>query len=236
MVTSGNQDQLWHWFFDIVPRLELLQRHAPADCPIYVDQRHSFQRDSLALFGIDPERILSANDTPLVRARRLIVPCYGVANGQRVPDSVRDLLRGRFLPKEPAAQAKKRIYVGRGDAAHRRIRNEEELLERLRPLGFEHHVLAKLPLPDQVRLYRDAEIVIGGHGSGLAHLVFCDPGTTVIEFHPAASRDFYYRVSRAAGLRYYYVKARGGDRMDPDPEAYAIEQDDLLNTLALVGF
>ena len=55
--------------------------------------------------------------------------------------------------------------------------------------------LEDLEFRDQVALFRDAETVVAPHGGGLTNLVFCDPGTKVIELFPAANIDLYYRLA-----------------------------------------
>ena len=40
----------------------------------------------------------------------------------------------------------------------------------------------KLPIPDQIALFRDAEAIAGLHGSALTNLLWCTPGTLVVEF------------------------------------------------------
>lgn len=69
-------------------------------------------------------------------------------------------------------------------------------------------------------LFRDAAIVIGPHGGALANLVFCRPGTSVIELYPhvsdhdrvhtRTSKFAYYGLANAAGLDYWFIEAKTG--------------------------
>lgn len=49
-------------------------------------------------------------------------------------------------------------------------------------------------------------MVISPHGAGLTNLVFCEPGTKVIElFPPASSFPCYWTMSEICQLDYYYL-------------------------------
>jgi Glycosyltransferase 61 len=76
----------------------------------------------------------------------------------------------------------RRVYVSRRLASARRVLNEEQVVETVRSFGFETVCLEELPLLEQIRLFREAEAVIGPHGAGLANIVFSQPGTNLVEF------------------------------------------------------
>jgi capsular polysaccharide biosynthesis protein len=40
---------------------------------------------------------------------------------------------------------------------------------------------SKLSLSQQVEAFSNAEIILGPHGAGLTNIMFCNPGTKVIE-------------------------------------------------------
>ncbi len=65
--------------------------------------------------------------------------------------------------------------------------------------------LESLAFTEQVELFRDAEIVVGASGSGLANLVFCSKGTKVIELFPTSTADANFRLSRTLNLDYFFL-------------------------------
>ena len=77
------------------------------------------------------------------------------------------------------------IYVWRADSVARPMTNEDELVERLvRAWGVEPVVLSLLSLDEQITLFRNARVVIGPHGAGLANVVFSSPATVLYELLP----------------------------------------------------
>jgi hypothetical protein len=78
------------------------------------------------------------------------------------------------------------IYVWRVDSGARPVTNEDELVERLvRAWGVEPVVLSVLNLDEQITLFRNARVVIGPHGAGLANVVFCSPAAVLYELLPS---------------------------------------------------
>jgi capsular polysaccharide biosynthesis protein len=54
----------------------------------------------------------------------------------------------------------------------------------MRDRGFEIVVPGALTLTEQIRVFREASLVVGPHGAGLTNIVFCEPGTIVYELVP----------------------------------------------------
>jgi hypothetical protein len=78
------------------------------------------------------------------------------------------------------------IYVWRADSVGRPMRNEDELVDRLiRNFGVDPVMLSLLSLDEQIALFRNARLVIGPHGAGLANIVFCSPGAVLYELLPS---------------------------------------------------
>ncbi|HEU0080328.1 MAG TPA: glycosyltransferase family 61 protein, partial [Longimicrobiaceae bacterium] len=114
---------------------------------------------------------------------------------------------------------RERIYVSRGDAAHRRVRNEPEVMEALRARGFRCVAPGGMRVAEQAALFASAETVVGPHGSGFANLVFAAPGARVVELF---SRNYvnpcFWSVANQSGLEYAYLiepGTRPPDFVDP---------------------
>ena len=63
------------------------------------------------------------------------------------------------------------------------------------------------PLRDQIRSFREADIVVGVHGAGLTNIVFCRPGATVLEIplanRPASEGAYFGHIAVSLGLSYW---------------------------------
>ncbi len=63
-----------------------------------------------------------------------------------------------------------------------------------------------MSVTEQASCLASAEIVVAPHGAGLTNLVFCNPGTKVIEiFSPSYLPNCYWILSNVCGLDHYYL-------------------------------
>ncbi len=210
---SGNV--YFHWMVDVLPRLELLRQSGidfdQIDWFVVNSQRASFQRETLTRLGIPEFKILESDQFPHIQAQQLIVPSFAGYMGWLQPWAI-DTLRRWFLPDSHnlAVDYPERIYISRGDARYRRVLNEDEVIEMLRPWGFVIVQLESLSFSEQVALFAQAKVILGAHGSGLTNIVFCQPGTQVIEWvSPHYNRHYYWVISQYLGLEHYSVTGEG---------------------------
>jgi glycosyl transferase family 61 len=243
-VTASNQDAYFHWLFDLLPRLLMLEKAGTKPEKIYLQNRYRFQRETLELLGMArKEDIINCDEFPMLSASTLIVPCHEVMDGREFPDWVVAFVRDRFLTSAPKMgnTSQNRLFISRADALFRRVLNEDEILPILQEYGFVSVKLEELTFTEQVKLFRDAEAVVLPHGSGLANLVFCSKGTKVIELLPFLVLDHGFRLSTAVGLDYFFLNSREGDSMLCEgtshsgniPYDFKINPKDLVDTLQL---
>ncbi len=225
--TASNQHIYWHWIFDVLPRLMMLEELEKTPQKIYLQSRLSFQRETLALMGVFQRNIvINCDQIPMVSAATLLVPCHQIMEGRKFPKWVCQSLRKTFLDKaiRHNGATASRIYISRAAANQRRVLNEEEIIPVLQKYGFQVVKLEDLSFREQMGLFRDAEVVLAANGSGLANLVFCSDGARVIELFPCSDQaltstdynfnfDYNYKLSRERNLNYYYLSASKSERM-----------------------
>jgi len=107
----------------------------------------------------------------------------------------------------------KRLYVSRADASVRKVANEAALIERLTSLGFDIVAPGTMTVAEQAARFAQASHVVGLHGAGMTNVVFCPPGTSVLELlHPYYATNAFAVLSRAGGLDYRAMAGcDGGD-------------------------
>ncbi len=219
-LTAGWQRAFYHWVYEILPRFHLLEKAGVKPKKFYIDTTLPFQRESLALMGIDPSQIISAETYRGVKAAELIVPSTPLLPTDWGCRYLRETFLPRLSPKKPL-----RLYVSRSDATRRRILNEEEVFGLLeKRFGFVRAQLSPLNFKEQAELFQAAQVVVGPHGAGFSHLVFCQPGTPFLEiFSPAYFNPCYWQLSERVGLSYHYLFGEGeryppGARFHLDPD------------------
>jgi hypothetical protein len=135
------------------------------------------------------------------------------------PDAMRviDEIASR-LRIEPGADA--RVYVSRGDAALRRIANEEALVEKLTAMKYRSVKLAELSMAG-------AKSIIAPHGMGLTHLALRGGSLDMLElFHPKHGSDAYAFLAGAKRFSHGFLVGRELGDMKAD---YEIDVEQMLN-------
>jgi capsular polysaccharide biosynthesis protein len=211
---AGN---LYHWTFDVMPRLRLLSPARRAQVRVLARLRHPFHRASLEAAGFPPASIVPAESTALYRTEELLAA--KVMKGP-TPDNLAHA-REIYLKAAhsvPAAKTPGRLYISRANATSRRVLNENELLRMIEPHGFKPVFMETLPLAEQLALFRDAGAIIAPTGAALAHLHLCRPGTRLLILMPVGCADFLYRdLSRTVGLAPQLLDVPLAPGADPDP-------------------
>ncbi len=194
VIGSKGADCLYHWMFEILPRFELLRRSGKSYDKIYMNSlSHPFQRETLKKLGADFDKMIFADKkTHHLLVDKLIVPSVPGDRTDLIPVWVCDFLREKFLPPEISPDSPKRVYISRRKA-RRKLLNEPELLTELKKVGFQDFLLEEMPFEKQVELFAGADMIVAPHGAGLSHLVFCKPGTQVVEiFTPTYPNSCYW--------------------------------------------
>lgn len=211
----------WHWMFDLMPRIHLLSKGgaglAGIDHFVVNKLRVPFQGQMLARVGIPESKIITCTRETHFEARTLLIPSIIMT----VPAKWScDYVRGLYLPAERplSSNRRSRIYVSRSDARMRRVTNETELTRYLGAHGFETVTLTGLTIADQASMFADADVIVAPHGSGLTNLLFCRPGTRIIELFSATYvNPCYWALSNTVGLDYYCYLGTG-ERPPAPPE------------------
>jgi capsular polysaccharide biosynthesis protein len=106
----------------------------------------------------------------------------------------------------------RRLYIDRRGTDLRPLLNEDEVIAKLRPLGFVPVRPETFTLADQVRLFRGAEAIVAPHGAGLTNIGYCRPGAILLElFMDAYVNWCFRRLAAVKTLRYDCLLGRSTD-------------------------
>ena len=202
----------FHWMVDVLPRLDLLRRSdlhwEEIDYFLFNEIPQPFARESLKKLGIPESKILQSDRYSHLVADRLVVPSFPDRLGWLSPRSLH-FLRRTFLPPQPTpTPTPERLYISRANARYRRLFNETETIALLETFGFVSVRLEEYTLNEQVLLFSRAKIIVAPHGSGLTNIIFCEPGTQIIELvSPHYIRHYFSAICRQCGLKHYAIAA-----------------------------
>jgi capsular polysaccharide biosynthesis protein len=98
------------------------------------------------------------------------------------------------------------VYASRAGERSRAVANEEALLDALRTAFPRLQLLVhtrSVPPASAVAMFARAAAVVGPHGAGLSHALFCQPGTALVELVFMHSPPMmFWHIAAALQLRY----------------------------------
>ena len=208
LVASTSSDNYYHWLFDVLPRLHLIQQsplRKALSCPWVLQKSlNHFQVESLDTFGFYPTRLYLLQNAYHRFFADLTLPSLPAATGNPGTEVI-TFLRKALKRVSSKKKYPLRILVSRSDSNHRKIINEDELYKELKPLGFSRVLLTGMTFQDQIDIFSNAEVVIGIHGAGLSNIVFSNPGTILLEIFPSSYVNSCFRVvALHCKLQYFY--------------------------------
>jgi capsular polysaccharide biosynthesis protein len=205
VVASKSSTCYFHWMFDILPRIELLRRSGIHYDKLYINPLlHPFHKETCETLGLPTENMIFSDPKIHIKASELIIPSLPAPSGS-IPKWACDFLRTSFL-KNYAPKKRSRIYITRRNASSRKIVNEEELVEYLSRHGFKEAILENLSVREQAELFASAEMIVAPHGASLTNLVFCQPGTRVVEiFTPNYVNQCYWMLSQHQHIDHHCI-------------------------------
>jgi capsular polysaccharide biosynthesis protein len=182
------------WVMHFLPRLSVISRGGRDFDKIRFPERTTLWQHILFHLAISD---LGLSET-------LFVGLDHPQSGLRVPSprpfvsSLPWLRKVLLVDKSPADKI---LYVSRALARSRRIDCEEEIL---RILEIKPTYLELLDPREQARLFYSAKLVMGANGGGLTNIIFCEPGTTVLEIGLEERRrnQLARSMSEQLGIRY----------------------------------
>ncbi|WP_296710195.1 glycosyltransferase 61 family protein [Rhodoblastus sp.] len=190
---SGDGDY-GHWLLDVLPRVAIAAQFCDLSqfSIVLSGQPQAMEqilRDSLALFGVAPGRIVALGEAP-VFLQRAVYPLPR-ERGALVSPQALEVLESLPARLAGAPDAPKRVYVA-GEAEG--PANEAALMELLQPLGFVAVDPSGMTFAEQIRAFSRAEIIVGASGSGLANMAVAPRGVQAIVLTRPGTEGDHFRA------------------------------------------
>ena len=203
----GHLTNYTHWLIDYLLALHIVLDYAPAGARVLLPGTlRALQKESHRI--VDHHETLRAFGYADLPSVEMTEPYCRVEHvywleGEAVYNMPREYMqsfRARVLRLRPSpAKRNGRIYVAR--RRNRRIANTDGLDVFLERQGFITRYIEDYSIDEQIGMFSQAEWVIGPHGAELGNLLFCQPGTKVLELAPDCDfKPFYSYMSNKLDL------------------------------------
>ncbi len=197
----------YHWLIQSLPRLNLVKEYLGSVDGVFVPAcaYHTRMLESLEYFGIPPEKVCILGNRNIT-VDMLIVPIFFAQSN--VPSWLPGFFRSKALAARQRGHSSNLLYVSRVDTKNRQCLNELDVINSLVKQGFVVLQLSKIDFSEQASLFSSASVVVGSHGAGLANLVFCKEGASVVEIFPSKEThsDLFHSLATAARVDYWRLE------------------------------
>jgi|ERR1035437_1131570 capsular polysaccharide biosynthesis protein len=246
VLSTAGSKTYYHWMFDILPRIHLIEKSGLIDNIDYYilpKLELQFQKETIKYWGIPENKIITLdNVNNNISAESLIIPSLPSYLGTVNKWSILYLREKINSIPAPSEGKYKKIYISRSNSETRRLLNEPEIIDDLKQKGFQVINAENYSFEEQVAIFRNAEVVIAPHGSGLTNIIWCKPGTKILElFSNKFIVPCFWIISNSLKLDYYYAvdKKIESHNLTPywqdDSSNYEFSVNTLNNLLKVAG-
>ncbi len=214
---SGNN--YFHFIFDILPKIYLLNNslNLKKINHFYVSNPKEWQIKIFNILGIKKEKLLSSKKYKHIHADEIYAVDHPWYNQGYIQQSVKEIPkwiilqnRKKFL-KKTKNNFKKRIFLDRSESGynHCQIQNIDNIKKLITDKNFKIYKPELLSFKKQIDLFNNSGLIIGAHGAAFSNIIFCKPGTKIIEIIPADHPNRKCeRISKILRLKYFRIKTK----------------------------
>ena len=217
LLTGGaGKTNYWHWLFDVLPRIGILEKSSYKHKPSYYllpSTSKKYQTQSLQELKISPANLIDGEKNKHIMCKNLIAVDHPINFKNNPSKSILDIplwliiwLRKKYIKtKYTKKNTCKNFFISResdSNLSSRKIINNEKLKKYLFSLGFKSIILSNLSFKNQVKMFNNANFIIGLHGAGFANMVFCNPSTKIIEITSHEGGNAISNLAKKCKLNY----------------------------------
>ena len=195
LVQGASGNNYFHWMFDILPRLMILEKVYPLSeiDYFYCPQLKPWQLLTLSAFNINEDKIINSNRYRHILADKVLAVShpwyhkgYILNEAKNLPRWIVDEISLKFKIYAKRFGCNDKFFIDRRESQynHCQIINDEEIKTFLKNKGFTIYRVGELNFFEQIYLFQNAKIIIGAHGAAFTNLIFCRENTRVIDIIP----------------------------------------------------
>lgn len=196
-----------HWITECLPFwVYYAQNLKKTGTKLVVSHLEKFHLEALDLLEIAQDDLMVASSGRYLFEQFLVPSQVALWSPPGIVSSAADAVFERAMQGRTPSTERYRVYLSRSDATTRRLLNEAVIMTILDRYGFHSIRCSELSFREQVLTMAASSVVIGSHGAALGNVVFCRPGTQVLELFPEYCVQPHFRALCArASLSYGYV-------------------------------
>ncbi len=189
LIANSEQANYGHYLLDMVPLIHLGAR---IRAPMLTWTLRPWQRALIARLDVPEDLIREIRPRPALIEHAIVSNRHSGATSQNAHPQHRDAfaaILANVRKAAPGVETAKRLLVCRSLANSRNLLNRAEMIAALKPLGFAAIQPETLSFDEQALTFAGAEIIVTEFGAAMANVMFCRPGTKVVEIIAEGQHD-----------------------------------------------
>ena len=181
-IDEQSVEKPWHIWIDVISKFRLMEKRWSTNfsryCYVLANESKYMEKVLKELFPDVKVVVMPKNK--VWQFKHLLVPSLSNSKDGVLTPHLADWLRHfKGLTGLKQITPHRKIVVLRPGAKTRKITNSDELLLALK--GWETVALEKMTIREQMKTFAEATHIVAAHGAGLVNLLWCRPGTKVLE-------------------------------------------------------
>ncbi len=204
LIANSDLPNFGHYLLDIAP---LIRLGAKMGVPMLTWTLKPWQRALIARLDVRPGLIREIKPRTVFLEHAIVSNRHSGVSSQNAHPQHREVfsfILSNVRKHAPSTIYPNRILLCRSIRNSRNIQNRRTVIDALSTLGFAAIQPEKLPFDEQAMMFSKAEFVVSEFGAAMANLVFCRPGTKVVEIIAEGQQD-PWSVHLCAMLELNYV-------------------------------
>lgn len=220
-----------HWIYDTLTAIgTFIEPIRSGRLKVLIQEATPWQRSWLALLGV-PDQAIIEGGYGYVKAKNAIIPSTLSIQNVRYPGphtvELINALRSHAQRPGPTCPYLYLSRLGRGEASHRTLVNEDQLVAALERIGYVAVAPEALTPAEQIALFAQARVILGPVGSAFALSGLAAPGASIVEIlPPPAAHSWIYRSSANFDHLYGCIMAEVIENSQRDLDRGGIQRPD----------
>ena len=216
---GAGKNNYWHWIFDVLPKIGILEKlklDRDPDFFLLPSLSKNYQKETFKSLGILSKKLLDGEKFKHITSDNILTVDHPNVFNNNASQSITNMpvwiiewLRKKFIKKDNLnTQFSKKIYIDRNkekNNKHRKIVNSDEVRNLLTSFGFESITLSEHTFQQQVKIFENADSIVGLHGAGFANIVFSKPGTKLLEIQSLTAGNACANLAKKCKLTYQNI-------------------------------
>lgn len=218
---SRKQGHYTHWLLEDLPKIRFAEQYEKlfGEMPKLIIQPNppEWMIESLNLVGYRESECVKWKEN-IAMIDNLIIPrtyfrrnyrsqsdpCPSNINwlSSRMKDNAQDISKPRF--KINGGRPAKNILLSRQGMHRRKISNFDKLMDEIIPLGFEPYRIENLCVEEQIKLFSQADIIVGLSQGAFSNMIFANEASIIDIQPPEEKITEWFILANECNLDYFY--------------------------------